>query len=169
MARHLVVGNQTLLSHALTDVLKQRSEADHGECHFHVVVPQTPLDHYLSPVKGPSYSFLPPDVGDVQTVAEHRLEVAMAEFSKLDAVVTGVVGDEKPLVAIRHALSIDDYDEVILSTFPEIASRWLRTGLVNRLEEELDIPITHVEAHSADEHADRRRYEELVQSLRSDD
>lgn len=169
MARHLVVGNQTLLSSELAKVLRQRSETDHGECHFHVVVPQTPLDHYLPVVKGPSYSFLPPEDRDVQTVAEHRLEVALAEFSKLEAIVTGVVGDEKPLAAIRHALSIDDYDEVILSTFPEVASRWLSTGLVNRLQDELDVPLTHVEAHSADEHEDRRRFEELVRSLRSDD
>lgn len=168
MGRHLVVGNQTLLSHELAEVLERRVEADHGECHFHIVVPQTPLDHYLTPAKGASYSFLPPEQRNVQTVAEHRLEVAVAEFSKLEAVVTGVVGDEKPLAAIRHALSIDDYDEVILSTFPELASRWLSTGLVNRLHDELDIPLIHVEAHSADEHEDRRRYEEVVRSLRSD-
>jgi hypothetical protein len=37
-------------------------------------------------------------------------------------------------------------DEVIISTFAAGRSNWLDTGIVERLREELDIPVTHVVA-----------------------
>ncbi|MDX1510996.1 MAG: hypothetical protein R3249_06600 [Nitriliruptorales bacterium] len=168
MARHLVVGNQTLLSRELRAVLEERAQAEEAECHIHVVVPDTPMDHYRSPVKGPRYSFAPAE-DDGPTMAEHRLEVALDEFSSLDAIVTGVVGDEKPLAAIHHALAIDDYDEIIVSTFPAGLSRWLRTNIIDRLAEEVDLPVTHVVGTLDPAVEDRRRHEELVRSLQDGD
>lgn len=165
MASHLVVGNQTLLSRELRQVLEDRAAVEEAECYVHVVVPETPVDHYHSPVRGPRYSFAPAE-DTAPTMAQHRLEVALEEFSSLDAIVTGVVGDEKPLAAIHHALSIDDYEEIIVSTFPEGVSRWLKTNLIDRLAQEVDLPVTHV-VGSLDESAERRRrHEELVRSLR---
>jgi hypothetical protein len=35
-------------------------------------------------------------------------------------------------------------DEVVISTLPPGQSNWLETGIVKRLREELDIPVTHV-------------------------
>ncbi len=35
-------------------------------------------------------------------------------------------------------------DEVLISTHPPKQSNWLETGIVNRLREELDIPVTHL-------------------------
>jgi len=99
-------------------------------------------------------------------MAQHRLEMAVEELSSLDAIVTGVVGDEKPLAAIHHAIGIDDYDEIIVSTFPEGVSRWLKTNLIDRLAGEVNIPVTHVVGTLDDRAEQRRRHEELVRSLR---
>jgi hypothetical protein len=35
-------------------------------------------------------------------------------------------------------------DEVIISTYPRGESNWLETGIVERLRDELDVPVTHV-------------------------
>jgi hypothetical protein len=33
---------------------------------------------------------------------------------------------------------------VIISTYPPGESNWLETGIVDRLRDELDVPVTHV-------------------------
>ena len=33
---------------------------------------------------------------------------------------------------------------MIISTYPHGESNWLETGIVERLREELDVPVTHV-------------------------
>jgi hypothetical protein len=35
-------------------------------------------------------------------------------------------------------------DEVIISTYPRGRSNWIETGIVERLRDELEIPVTHV-------------------------
>jgi hypothetical protein len=59
--------------------------------------------------------------------------------------VTGKVGDANAaLGAIEDELRRYGADEVIISTYPPGESNWLETGIVERLRDELDIPVTHV-------------------------
>jgi hypothetical protein len=53
--------------------------------------------------------------------------------------------------APRPGLSCTSYelrllgaDEVIISTYPAGKSNWLETGIVERLRDELNLPVTHV-------------------------
>jgi hypothetical protein len=58
--------------------------------------------------------------------------------------LTGRVGDPSiALGAIEDELRLSGADEVIISTLPRGKSNWLETGIVDRLREELDIPVTH--------------------------
>ena len=58
---------------------------------------------------------------------------------------TGKVGDANAaLGAIEDELRLFGVDEVIISTYPPGTSNWLETGIVQRLRDELDIPVTHV-------------------------
>ncbi len=156
MASHLVVGNQTLGSRELFEELRKRAEAE-TPCRIHVVVPQTPLDHYRHPVEGAS-----------ETVAEHRLSVAIEEFGRLDAEVTGSIGDERPLKAVEDAVANGDYDEVILSTFPEGISRWLSADLTHQVQRHVQVPVMHVVAKTIDKSREAdRRYLELVRAMRA--
>ena len=60
---------------------------------------------------------------------------------------TGRVGDPNAaLGAIEDELRLFGADEVIISTLPAGRSNWLETGIVERLREELDIPVTHLVA-----------------------
>ena len=59
---------------------------------------------------------------------------------------TGEVGDASPFLAISDAMRHDDYDEVMLSTLPLSASRWLKMDLPNRVRRRHGVPVTHVVA-----------------------
>ena len=54
--------------------------------------------------------------------------------------VTGKVGD--PMTAFAA-------DEVLISTYPRGHSNWLETGIIERLRDELEIPVTHIVAEGA--------------------
>jgi len=58
---------------------------------------------------------------------------------------SGAVGDPNvALGAIEDELRFFAADEIVISTYPPGRSNWLETGVLGRLQEELDIPITHV-------------------------
>src|ERR671931_614416 len=48
------------------------------------------------------------------------------------------------LVIANETVAGRELHEVIVSTHPQARSRWLESGLVERLREELDIPVHHV-------------------------
>ena len=58
------------------------------------------------------------------------------------------------LGAIEDELRLAGADEVVISTLPRGRSNWLETGIVERLREDLDIPITHTPRMFGDEVAD---------------
>ena len=52
------------------------------------------------------------------------------------------------LGAIEDELRLHGADEVIISTLAPGKSNWLETGIVERLREELEIPVTHLVAET---------------------
>lgn len=72
-----------------------------------------------------------------------RLHTALTRFKELDAETSGEVGDPDPLQAIADTLRERPFDEIILSTLPPGASRWLRQDLPHRVERSFSIPVTH--------------------------
>ena len=135
MRRYLVVANQTLGGEQLIEEL--RDLASGGPCRFHVVVPATPSHEQWVHTEGEAIA-----------VAEDRLERAFVRFRELDAEVTGEVGSERPLDAIRDAIRHDEYDGIVLSTLPAGISRWLGMDLPHRVERTFDLPVTLVQAET---------------------
>lgn len=133
MNDYLVVANQTLGGAELLAELRRRV-AD-GPCRFHIVVPAN--------VNPDAWTHT---VDQARAVARERLQDAIGRFGALGAEVDGQVGDERPLDAMRDALRRWPCDEVILSTLPAGASRWLKMDLVSRAARTLPVPVTHVEA-----------------------
>ena len=131
MRRYLVVANQTLGGRALMAHL--RSRVQKGPCSFHVLVPAT------HPRKQWTWT-----EGEALAVARRRLADALARFGELGVEVTGEVGNERPVDAIRLALRERPVDEIILSTLPPGPSRWLRQDLPSRVERTFALPVTHV-------------------------
>lgn len=136
MKDYLVVANLTLGGTHLLDELRRRS--DEGPCRFHVVVPAN-----VNP-GGWTHT-----QGEARAIAQERLQQAIERFQGLGLEVDGQVGDERPLDAMQDALRRWSCDEVILSTLPAGASRWLGMDLVSKAVRTLPIPVTHVEATRA--------------------
>jgi hypothetical protein len=89
--------------------------------------------------------YLASDVDKELDEARERLATALAWARAEGVTATGKVGDANAaLGAIEDELRLFGADEVIISTYPPGTSNWLETGIVERLRDELDIPVTHI-------------------------
>jgi hypothetical protein len=130
--RILIVANQTAGGPHLQHVVRERMQA--GACRFRLLVPATaPRDHVWTE-------------GQVVALAERRKDEAVSGLRELGADIDGVVGDASPVEAIGDTLLEESFDEIILSTLPPGASRWLRQDLPHRIERRFGRTVTLVVA-----------------------
>src|SRR5215218_8087794 len=141
--RVLVVANRTLGGAELRAELHRRAATG---AEFHIVAPiLCSRIHYIAS-----------DVDKELDEARARLSTAL-EWARAEGLaVTAKVGDANAAFgAIEDELRRYGADEVIISTYPPGKSNWLETGIVDRLQDELDVPVTHVviEPMPAPQHA----------------
>jgi hypothetical protein len=136
--RVLVVANRTLGAETLRAELARRARAG---AELHVVAPiLTSRVHYIAS-----------DVDAELRDARARLDDALAWARAEGLHATGKIGDPNvALGAIEDELRLSGADEVIISTLPAGMSNWVETGILERLREELDVPLTHVVVATAD-------------------
>jgi hypothetical protein len=117
----LVVANLTATSEELLTALQER--AGRGGCRFTLVMPRSG-----------------PDV-------EARLTKALDSMREagLDR-VSGRIGDPDPVVAVMEVWDPMRFDEIVVSTLPTGASRWLGLDLPRRLERLTAVSVRHVVA-----------------------
>jgi hypothetical protein len=133
--RVLVVANRTLHGEELHNELRRRSVSG-AELHI------------VAPILCSRVHYIASDVDTELDEARNRLATALAWAEAEGVAVTGKVGDANAaLGAIEDELRQYGADEVIISTYPPGKSNWLETGIVERLRDELDIPVTHVVVH----------------------
>lgn len=131
----LVVGNRTLASEALRARLLQSTQDD---------------IHFVVPILSSRAHYIATDVDRELRDARARLRDALAWAREHELRATGKVGDPNAaFLAIEDELRRSGADEVIISTLPLSQSNWLEAGVIERLQEELDVPITHLIAESA--------------------
>jgi hypothetical protein len=124
----LVVANVTAASDELLAALRERAEE--GPAEFILVLPAT---------------------GGDRAAARRECERAVARMREAGLEVTGEVGDRDPVVAVHEAWDPRRYDEVIVSTLPTGASRWLQIDLPHRVERITDARVRHVVSKPAEE------------------
>ena len=124
----LVVANVTASSDDLLAALKAR--ADQGPTEFTLLLPAT---------------------GGDSGGASRELTRALERLRESGLEVSGSVGDRDPVVAVHEAWDPRRYDEVIVSTLPTGASRWLQIDLPHRIERITDAPVRHVVSKPAEE------------------
>lgn len=117
----LVVANVTAASDELLAVLAERAEQ--GPAEFTLLLPAT---------------------GGDRDGANRALEQALERMRAAGLEVTGSVGDRDPVVAVHEAWDPRRYDEVVVSTLPTGASKWLQIDLPHRIERITDVPVRHV-------------------------
>ena len=101
--------------------------------------------HIVAPILCSRIHYIASDVDKELDEARARLSTALAWARAEGLAVTGKIGDPNAAFgAIEDELRQHGADEVIISTYPRGKSNWLETGIVDRLRDELDVPVTHV-------------------------
>ena len=135
-SRVLIVASETARSDQLIEAVASR--ATDGACTFTLMVPA--VFRGLRPV-GASITF-----GNAE--AERRLSAALPLLSQAaGAEVVGVVGSNEPFTAVKDALKLLGFDEVIVSMLPAHLSRWQRDELPQKIRA-LGVAVTEVVADS---------------------
>jgi hypothetical protein len=131
VANILVLANETIGGKELLDAIRDR--AAKGDAHFYVVVPQS----------RPRHGNVIYDEA-VRDSAQVRVDLALAFMKDEGIEGTGEVGDADPFNAATDAIGAHGIDEIIISTLPSTVSGWLRRDLIERLENETGLPVTHI-------------------------
>jgi hypothetical protein len=120
--RVLVVASRTADSSQLLDALRDR--AARGPVRFTLLAPA--------------------NIGREAT--QRKLEAGLAQMRDSGLDVDGQVGDSDAVSAVQDVWDPSEFDEVIVSTLPAQASKWLAIGLPQRVGQLTGALVTHVEA-----------------------
>jgi hypothetical protein len=135
MARILVVANKTAESPDLLEAMKAKG-TDHQ---YTLVVPAS---------GGVLEKAADPDAAREHT--EPHLQAALEKMRGEGFNVEGTIGDSDPIAAVQDAANFNEFDEVIISTLPQRASKWLKLDLPSKAERATGLPVTHVETKQHD-------------------
>ncbi len=128
----LVVANRTLADEELRLEMRRRADAG-AELRI------------LAPILVSRARYLASDVDGELRQARRRLDETLAWAAAEGILATGTIGDPNAaLDAIEDELRFHAAEEVIVSTLPAGRSNWLETGILGRLEDELEVPVTHI-------------------------
>jgi hypothetical protein len=123
-ANVLVVANQTVLGSPLLDEIRER--AAQSPAGFLIISPQGDSEG--------SYE-----------EAEKRLLRAVTVLRSEGIEAHGQISHPDPFAAVMQTMEDERVDELIVSTFPNARSGWMRRDLLERLRAETKLPIKHVE------------------------
>src|ERR1700733_4131993 len=126
----LVVANETLGGRKLMEAVQQRAGED---VRFVLCVPQN----------RPRAGLVVYDDA-VFDAAQARVDLALEVIRDMGIRAIGEVGDPDPYTATIDAVREYRPQEIIISTYPETRSGWLRRDLIERVEEATRLPVTHV-------------------------
>ena len=124
MRNVLVVANETVVGAPLLGRIKER--AARSPATFLIICPQS----------DPTVAAHPD--------AERRLRRALSELRSAGIDAHGQIAHPDPFSAALHATQDERVDEIIVSTFPEARSGWLRGDLVERVRKATGKPVEHV-------------------------
>jgi hypothetical protein len=128
----LVVANETLGGRSLLDAVRERAGED---VRFVLCVPQN----------RPKAGLVIYDDA-VFDAAQARVDLALEVIRDMGIRAIGEVGDPDPYTAAIDAVREYRPNEVIISTYPETRSGWLRRDLIERVGDATGLPVTHINA-----------------------
>jgi hypothetical protein len=125
----LAVANRTASGDELLDALKAKVEAEEAKERGRLFIVVVPLEG-----------------GDGQATrrARTRLKLVLDRLHEAGMYGAGIVGDPDPYTAIMNALQYFHVDDIVISTFPETKSGWLRADLIDRVRRMSNKPVDHV-------------------------
>ena len=121
----LAVANRTATGDALFAALKEKVSESEPRL-FVVLVPQEGGD------------------GRATQRARTRLSLLVRRLRQAGMLAAGTIGDPDPYTAIMNALQYFRVDDIVISTFAETKSGWLRADLIERVRKSSGKPVEHV-------------------------
>ena len=124
----LAIANRTASGDELLEALKAKaaSEPDARERLFIVVVPQEGGD------------------GSATRRARTRLALVLGRLHEAGLTASGMTGDPDPYTAVMNALQYFRVDDIVISTYAETKSGWLRADLIQRIRNASGKDVQHV-------------------------
>jgi hypothetical protein len=125
----LAVANRTASGDELLEALQKKAQA------------------FTEPGRRPLFIvIIPPEGGSGQAVqrARTRLKLVVDRLRVRGLYASGMVGDPDPFTAITNALQYFRVDDIVISTFAETKSGWLRSDLIDRVQRATGKPVEHV-------------------------
>jgi hypothetical protein len=122
----LAVANRTASGDELLQALRAKVEAD-PEQHLIIVLVPAESGH-----------------GHAAQRARSRLKLVLDRLHVRGLFAAGMIGDPDPFTAITNALQYFRVDDIVISTFPETKSGWLRSDLIERVRRSTGKPVEHV-------------------------
>jgi hypothetical protein len=125
----LAVANRTASGDELLEALRRRAEEYTDKERrqlFIIIVPQEGGD------------------GQATRRARTRLKLVLDRLRVRGLYAAGMIGDPDPYTAIMNALQYFRVDDVVISTFPETKSGWLRADLIERVKRSTGKDVEHV-------------------------
>jgi hypothetical protein len=125
----LAVANRTASGDELLDALRAKVDAEEEKERGRLFIVLVPLEG-----------------GDGQATrrARTRLKLVLDRLHQAGMYGAGIVGDPDPYTAIMNALQYFRVDDILISTFPETKSGWLRADLIERVRRMTTKPVEHV-------------------------
>jgi GABA permease len=140
--RVLVVANETIGAPELLDELRTRSAGRRTRVFVVAPVPASPAAEWTG------------EAGDAPDVARGRLDASLESMRSAGFEVEGHVGEIDPAQAVEDAVREFAPDELVVATHPDGRGAPYENGLVERLQAEFAMPLTHVVVDlDADRHA----------------
>jgi hypothetical protein len=134
----LAVANRTASGDELLDALKAKVDAEEEKERGRLFI-------VLIPLEG----------GDGQATrrARTRLKLVLDRLHQAGMYGAGMIGDPDPYTAIMNALQYFRVDDIVISTFPETKSGWLRADLIDRVRRTTNLPVEHIVQEDASDPA----------------
>jgi hypothetical protein len=124
----LAVANRTASGDELLEALKAKASAE-GDKHERLFLVVIPLEG-----------------GDESATrrARTRLSLVLGRLREAGLTAAGMIGDPDPYTATMNALQYFRVDDIVISTFAETKSGWLRADLIQRVHNASGKQVEHV-------------------------
>jgi GABA permease len=136
-ARVLVLANETVGAPELLRALHEMDQADKAE--YYVCVPANPVDTHQAEHSGAVWVW-----EATVKAAQQRLDSTLAALRTKGLKAAGALGDSRPLVALKEAVSAFKPDRIVISTHPEGRSVWLKQDVVDQAIGAHNLPVRHI-------------------------
>jgi hypothetical protein len=135
------------VEHVVVDLGSEKDQAIRTLVVANQTVGGQPLFDQLHELAGEAprrFVLICPQAGEIDGQAHARLAHTLAQLEGEGLPAVGQVTHPDPYTAIMNALDFYGVDEIVISTFPETRSGWLRGDLVGRVQASTGKPVHHV-------------------------